>query len=457
MRRCSRDVPCLSATLLFRQTAIGLRSPASKLSVIYIVLLELTIASELTIKVVNTKDTDKVLYIRNQPKPTKHVSFDRNGSYLAASCTNGIVYIYSLSTEQPELIKEVDGLIRALETDAEASSRAIWHPDGRAFAAPTATRDIQVVSRSDGERQKKFSGGHMGDVTALAWAPNGSLLLTAGADQKLMLWETKTQSVVARYDYPNIINLAWHPSENMAAFTTSDGEVYIYPGVVPSEKAELLEDNIHPAPFIHDPLAETSGNARKVLTNGVKESLNIRKKRQGTPDTLDDILGSDLGDGDEDDFVEDDDGAGYAFGLKRTNGHLDDIDDLDPKRRATYASWSPRIHQPFQPGSTPWRGNRRYLCLNLTGFVWTVDQDTHHTVTVEFYDREFHRDFHFTDPYLYDKACLNETGTLFSCPPANGNPAMIFYRPHETWTARVDWRTSLPAGEDVVCKSTQPK
>ena len=45
--------------------------------------------------------------------------------------------------------------------------------------------------------------------------------------------------------------------------------------------------------------------------------------------------------------------------------------------------------------------------LNLTGFVWTVDQDTHHTVTVEFYDREFHRDFHFTDPYLYDKACLS--------------------------------------------------
>ena len=45
--------------------------------------------------------------------------------------------------------------------------------------------------------------------------------------------------------------------------------------------------------------------------------------------------------------------------------------------------------------------------LNLTGFVWTVDQDTHHTVTVKFYDREYHRDFHFTDPYLYDKACLS--------------------------------------------------
>lgn len=48
--------------------------------------------------------------------------------------------------------------------------------------------------------------------------------------------------------------------------------------------------------------------------------------------------------------------------------------------------------------------------LNLTGAVWTVDQETHHTVTVEFYDREAHRDFHFTDPYMYDKACLSQFG-----------------------------------------------
>lgn len=49
----------------------------------------------------------------------------------------------------------------------------------------------------------------------------------------------------------------------------------------------------------------------------------------------------------------------------------------------------------------------------------------------------------------------DDNGTLFSCPPANANPAMIFYRPHETWTARVDWRTHLPAGEDVICELTR--
>ena len=134
---------------------------------------------------------------------------------------------------------------------------------------------------------------------------------------------------------------------------------------MPADLAHFLDESLHPAPFIHDPLAETSGNARKALTNGIKPTADIRSKRKGTPDSLNDILGSELG-GDEDDFVVDDDGAGYALGLngngKRTNGHLGDIDGFDAKRRASYQAWQPSLHDSFQPGSTPWRGNRRYLC-----------------------------------------------------------------------------------------------
>ena len=140
-----------------------------------------------------------VLFLREQPKPVKHVTFHPSGSYIAASCTDGIIYVYSMTKAIPELVKKVDGIIRSLETDVEASACAIWHPDGRALAAPTVTRDIQVLSRSDWEKQRSFSGGHMGDITALAWSPNGALLATAGSDRKILLWETKTQKIVARY------------------------------------------------------------------------------------------------------------------------------------------------------------------------------------------------------------------------------------------------------------------
>ncbi|KAK3044841.1 hypothetical protein LTS18_000209, partial [Coniosporium uncinatum] len=88
-------------------------------------------SDELVVKVVNTQNMTRVLHLRNQSRPVKHVSFDPSGTLLAVSCSDGIAYVYSMSTEEPELIKKVDGLIKILETDSESSSKLIWHPDGR--------------------------------------------------------------------------------------------------------------------------------------------------------------------------------------------------------------------------------------------------------------------------------------------------------------------------------------
>ncbi|PWY65311.1 chromosome segregation protein [Aspergillus heteromorphus CBS 117.55] len=405
-------------------------------------------SDELTVKIVNIEDMTKVKVLREQAKGTKHVTFDPSGRYVAVSCTDGLLYIYSTLSDEPELVRKLDGVIRRLEPEDEATSRIVWHPDGTAFASAEATRDIAIFSTGEWKKEKVFSGGHNGDVTAISWSPNGALLATAGADGRILLWETKTQKVVQRYDFPNVINLAWHPSNNSLSFTTSDGELFIYDGIVPREHQPLLQKPLQAAPIFSGPLTDISNNVRRPLANRPKESIE-RRERAATPDSLDDVLNYDV---DMEGFVDDDDGAGYAESVnglgKRAGSHLDEADGHADKRLLTSFA-KPKIHPPLQPGSTPWRGNRRYLCLNLTGCVWTVDQETHNTVTVEFYDRELHRDFHFTDPYLYDRSCLNEHGTLFSNNPTDGSPATIFYRPHETWTTRADWRTQLPKGEFI--------
>lgn len=349
-----------------------------------------------------------------------------------------------MDSEEPSLFRTIDGIIRRLDVEDEGTSECVWHPDGRVFACATVTRDITTVSIKDGAQQRSFSGGHMTDILSLAWSANGALFASSSRDGSLVLWETKTQSMIRRFNYENTMNLTWHPqAENYLNWTTSLGEVYICPGFLTDEAhIRLLKGPRARSPFFHDPLDETSAaiNGRKPLVNGRPKPV-----RAGTPDSLDMLLGV----SDEENWIDDDDGAGYINGNgKRTNGHLSSDTSHSGKRgRPDY--WCPQIHEPFQPGATPWRGNRKYLCLNLTGFVWTVDQDTHHSVTVEFYDREMYRDFHFTDPYLYDKACLNEKGTLFSCPSSRDHPAMVFYRPHETWTTRADWRTQLPPREEV--------
>jgi chromosome transmission fidelity protein 4 len=399
--------------------------------------------SELEIKIINRSDIEQITVLRDHPQSVKHLTYDPTGKYLAASCTNGIVYIYSTTSSEPELLRTIDGVIARLDATKEATSRCVWHPDGRAFACATATRDIQVVSVEDAAHQRKFSGEHNGDITALAWSPNGALLSSADSEN-LVIWETKTQKMLVRYNFHNIINLAWHNhGENILNWTTSRGEVFIEPGFLKDEAhIKILKGPQVGAPFYHDPLFD-----KAAATGGRKPLANGRGKRASTPDSLDELLGPE----EEYDWIEDDDGAGYINeNGKRPNGHLGNGVGPIAKRNKP-DTWQPQVHEAFQPGATAWKGNRKYLCLNLIGFVWTVDQDTHNTVTVEFYDREMYRDFHFTDPFLYDKACLNESGALFACPPKHDQPAVIFYRPHETWTARADSRISLPDGEEATC------
>ncbi|KAK7416256.1 DNA polymerase alpha accessory factor Mcl1 [Neonectria punicea] len=408
-------------------------------------------SDEMSVKLVNTQDIMQVRHLREHGRQVRHVSFDPLGRLVALSGVDGIIYVYSLTAEEPELIRKVDGVIGALDQMDDATAKVAWHPDGRAFAVSTPTKDIQVISKNDWEKQRCFANGHLTDITALAWSPNGAMLASASKDGKLLIWETKTQSVIARHDYMNILDLAWHPSKNILSFTTADGEVYIYPDIITDQYSPLLKLPTQPAPFIHDPRAEISGNGRVAQFNGQKHQDIPSRPRRDSLGSLDSFLQDADGYGD-DDFVVDDDGAGYAIGGGQKRGR--DGEDLtgEPSNKRRHLL-EPQYHDSFQPGSTPWRGNRKYLCLNLIGFVWTIDQDSHHTVTVEFYDHEFNRDFHFTDTFLYDKACLTEHGTLFSSPPKDDVPATIFYRPHETWTQRSDWRTELPRGEAVTAMS----
>jgi chromosome transmission fidelity protein 4 len=302
-------------------------------------------SDELTVKLVKVEDTTQQRTLSEHQKPTKHLSFDPKGNLLALSCTDGVVYVYSLTAEHPELIRKVDGVIGRYETDAEASTLVAWHPDGRAFAAATPTKDIQVVSKNDWEKQRVFANGHEGDITALAWSPNGALLASAAKDKKLLIWSTKDQGVVARYEYPNVMDISWHPTKNLVSFTTTNGEVFICPDFVSEQFSSMLRLPKQPAPFIHDPLAEISANGRKPEANGHKP-LAARPRRDSL-ESLDNLLNEDYGD--LDDFVVDDDGAGYAPNTGRKRPADDDgIYGAHPSKRSAY--FQAQHHESFQPG-----------------------------------------------------------------------------------------------------------
>ncbi|KAI5302715.1 hypothetical protein KEM56_000423 [Ascosphaera pollenicola] len=388
-------------------------------------------SDELVVKIVNVQDMTIVKSLREQTQGAKHVSFDPSGRYVAVSCLDGVIYVYSFIDPDLKLEKRIDGIIRKLEPGSEATSQVCWHPDGRAFAAVEATKDIAIVSVSDWAKKNTFAGGHTADVTAICWSPNGAFLTTASADGSIILWETSTQTIMKRYLIPSVIKIIWHPTDNILSFTTSDGELFIYEDFVPSEKRILLNKTLENAPLQKGTGEQEISLPERPPPRPVQRTEPSRK-RGGTPDSLNDILGPASDDEQADDFIEDDDGAGGVLGC---SGNRKGMNLFSPEARLG------EVTEDICTG------------LNLVGFVWTVKQieepGMHHTVTVEFSDREQFRDFHFTDPFLYDKACLNKRGTLFSCQPSQDHPAMLYYRPHETWTVRADWRTQLPPGEEI--------
>jgi len=118
-------------------------------------------------------------------------------------------------------------------------------------------------------------------------------------------------------------------------------------------------------------------------------------------------------------------------------------------RAAQYVEHIGPVQDSFQPGSTPMQGNRRYLAFTSQGIIYTIDNQTHSNVSVEFHDRS-QRPFHFTDHNNYDRACLAESGALFSSEASGTNPSTIFFKPFDGWSSKADW--SIQLGQDESAK-----
>ncbi|KAJ2450991.1 DNA polymerase alpha accessory factor Mcl1 [Coemansia sp. RSA 2424] len=245
----------------------------------------------------------------------------------------------------------------------------------------------------------------------------------------------------------------------MLAFSDCTGAMYIWDDVIPMGQG-------HAAPF-ERVLADAGGLSSKDKSqagaigpaNELMSDLfdDTAAVSRAAEDDMDDDDDDDEGDfldaGDAtadamDDFVVDDDGAGYA-------------ERQAPRWTAVAASEV----QCFQPGSTPWVGSRRYLAFTMVGSVVSIAQDeSHNTIEIEFYDKSVHRDFHFSDSFKFSMAALSESGCLFATTSrelANDQSlrgsadadevSVVSYKGFSSWSANSDWTFKLPPKEHPRC------
>jgi len=149
----------------------------------------------------------RVVILRGHSKSVKHITFHPNGNLVTTSSSDGSIYVFSITSEDASLLKKLEGIIPALDVDSETCAKVVWHPDGTCFAAPTPVKgtsprnvtlieDIQLVAMDGWEKQVVFKNGHTGNITDLAWSPNGAYLASSGSDGKVHIWDAKDQTII---------------------------------------------------------------------------------------------------------------------------------------------------------------------------------------------------------------------------------------------------------------------
>lgn len=127
---------------------------------------------------------------------------------IAVGSKEGKIYIYEISRDDLREVKVVEG------HRGEVTSVA-YSPDGTLLAAGDTAREVMVWRTGGGDWNAEVQGlwqFHTARVTCLAWSPSGAYLASGGLDENVFVWSTATPRRRVQYTFANkdgVEGLAW--------------------------------------------------------------------------------------------------------------------------------------------------------------------------------------------------------------------------------------------------------
>ncbi|TFK74051.1 hypothetical protein BDN72DRAFT_122595 [Pluteus cervinus] len=357
-------------------------------------------SDNLKVIIVSLEDSLQRTDLEGYQSGVRRATWHPSGDFLSTSNIDGTITIWNLIDSTPKIEATVSNIIPEVR-DTQSSDfmhdcSVIWHPSGQHFYVASRGHDIAIISKGTWSKTGSLSDRDtVGAVNALAISPDGAYLATA-CKSTIYLWSTQTRKIVStRVANSNsvIVQLLFSPRENLLAWTDAGGAFNRW----------------------FKPLPETSKPTPAIPTNLFGDI------------DLDATVGDDMdvdeamADGrDMDDFVVDDLGGGLRDEPeeKRSHGLVKEMVSIT------------KSQPPFQPGSTPLLGKKRYLAFNTIGVIEATEKEDGQIVAVEFFDQSARKGFHFANNHNYDMAYLGERGALFACPSSGAHPTHVLYKPY---------------------------
>ncbi|KAJ1582152.1 hypothetical protein NDA15_003838 [Ustilago hordei] len=410
-------------------------------------------SDEMIIKIIDVGDPRRIQLLDGHNRGLRWASWSPVAPLLVSCSTDGVARVTDLSDVEPKFVKSIEGILPITRAESDEASCACWHPSGTYLVMPSKAHELVIVSAANDSSAWTRTGSFYasasgpvpapsGNITALAFSPNGRYLASATMNGQVTVWDADSRQAI-RYKLADaLVNaISWHPTKDALAWTDNEGTLARWSDVV--------------GPTRPNPFEEVTFDVSKAARGSRGQIENIFAGTGLSDDEEDDVApGSNRGDADDlDDFVVDDESHSRRHGRQGSSSR-------------TYPRGGSGIHaaggsgmmiaatrpQPaFQPTSTPMRGQRRYLAYNLLGSVVAVEQESHQTISFESFDTSARRNFRFSDMNSISMASLAKQGILFAAKQVGEQSSSVFFKPFVAASNNLssEWTFNLDQGEDV--------
>lgn len=288
-----------------------------------------------------------------------------------------------------------------------------------------------------------------GDIIVLSHSNGITLINTANLDMS-------PDTVVP---VKNIVGVAGRETSSLAAIC-SDGKIESLTVKYQFTISETVE-NPNDVKKKRSPLDIFESDDDEDLKAKVKPKQTVRKKKEKKTRklVLDEASDDDVDDMEEEvmDDLLDDEGEVTEYELDDYSVHESEDGEMVIDRPATPlpiadVSRPTCIHKPFQPSSTEFIHNYRFLCWNSFGLITSRRDDGYYSVEVEFHDKNFHRPIRFIDEQGFTMGSVGQSGAIFASPPngESGQPGVIYMSPLDSQERTAPWTIQLNNAEDAL-------